>query len=265
MDPIRQFKDQQKATWSNFSVLESFTATTAPRLVSFAGIEAEDEVLDIGCGTGVVALTAARLGAKVTGIDLTPELITRAKENSALMKLEVKWHEGDAEALPFPDASFDFVVSQFGHMFAPRPEVVIKEMLRVLRPGGTIAFTTWPSELFVGRMFALISQYAPPLPPGISSPVLWGDVGIIRERLGVAVKDLIFARDVMLFPALSIQHYRLFMESNLGSIKKVLQGFDASDPAKSAALRLELERLAASYFANNMLRQDYLLTRAVRV
>jgi hypothetical protein len=114
-------------------------------------------------------------------------------------------------------------------------------------------------------MFALISQYAPPLPPGISSPVLWGDVGIIRERLGVSVTDILFARDVMLFPTLSIQHYRHFMESNLGPIKKVLQGLDASDPAKSTALRLELERLAASYFANNMLRQDYLLTRAVRL
>jgi SAM-dependent methyltransferase len=264
MDPIHQFKEMQKATWSNFSVLESFTATTAPRLVTFAGIEAGAEVLDIACGTGVVALTAARLGATVTGIDLTPELIARAKENSALMKLKVEWHECDAEALPFQDASFDLVVSQFGHMFAPRPEVAVKEMLRVLRPGGTIAFATWPSELFVGRMFTLISQYAPPLPSGVSSPVLWGDVGTIRDRLGTAVKDITFARDVLLFPTLSIQHYRHFMEGNLGPIKKVLQGFDASDPAKSAALRLELEQLAAPYFANNMLRQDYLLTRAVR-
>jgi ubiquinone/menaquinone biosynthesis C-methylase UbiE len=181
VDPIHQFKEQQKAAWSNFSVLESVTATTAPGLVSFAQIGAGAEVLDVACGTGVVALTAARLGAKVTGVDLTPELIARAKENSALMNLEVKWHEGDAEALPVADESFDFVVSQFGHMFAPRPDIVVKEMLRVLKPGGTIAFATWPTVLFVGRMFALIAKYAPPPPPGVSSPVQWGDVGIICE------------------------------------------------------------------------------------
>jgi SAM-dependent methyltransferase len=262
---IEQFKEQQKAAWSNFSVLESVTGSTAPRLVSFAGIRPGAQVLDVACGTGVVALTAARLGAKVTGVDLTPELIARAKENSALMKLDVAWHEGDVEALPVPDASFDFVVSQFGHMFAPRPEVAIKEMLRVLKRGGTIAFATWPAELFIGRMFALIGKYAPPPPPGVSPPVQWGDVGIIRERLGAAVKDIIFARDTMLFQTLSIQHYRVFMEHNLGPLMKLLQALDGSDPPKAAALRSELEEFTAPYFADNVLRQDYLLTRAVKV
>jgi SAM-dependent methyltransferase len=265
MDPVAQFKEQQKAAWSNFSILENVTGTAAPRLVRFAGIAAGAEVLDVACGTGVVALTAARLGAKVTGIDLTPELVAHAKENATLMKLEVTWREGDVEALPVPDATFDFVVSQFGHMFAPRPEVAIKEMLRVLKPGGTIAFSTWPPELFTGRSFALMGKYAPPPPPGVSPPVQWGDPTVVRERLGAAVKDITFTRDAMLFQMLSVQHYRTFMEQNFGPAKKLFQALDASDPAKGAALRREIEELGAQYFENNTMRQDYLLTRAVKV
>jgi SAM-dependent methyltransferase len=265
MDPITQFKEQQKAAWSNFAILENMTGMAAPRLVKFAGIKAGSAVLDVACGTGVVALSAARLGAKATGVDLTPELVARAKENAGLMNLDATWHEGDAEQLPVPDVSFDVVVSQFGHMFAPRPDVVIREMLRVLKPGGTIAFVTWPPELFTGRMFALTAKYSPPPPSGVSPPVQWGDAATIRERLGTAVKDITFARDAMLFPILSPQHFRLFMERNFGPAIKLFQGLDKSDPDKSAALRREVEDLAAQYFENNTVRQDYLLTRAVKV
>src|SRR5689334_1011113 len=159
MDGISQFKANQKAAWANFAMLENLTGTTAPHLLRFAGIRAGAQVLDVACGTGVVALTAARAGAKVQGIDLTPELVARARENASLMRLEVPFQEGDVESLPFADGAFDVVVSQFGHMFAPRPEVAIAEMLRVLKPGGTIAFATWPPELFVGRWFALMSRY----------------------------------------------------------------------------------------------------------
>ena len=263
MDPVAQFKEQQKVVWSNFSILESLTGTAAPRLVRFAGIAAGAEVLDVACGTGVVALTAARLGAKVTGIDLTPELIAHAKENAALMTVEGTWREGDVEALPVPDAKFDFVVSQFGHMFAPRPEIAIKEMLRALKPGGTIAFATWPPELFTGRSFALMGKYAPPPVPGIAPPGQWGDPTVVRERLGAAVKDITFNRDATFFQTLSAQHYRSFME--LGPAKKLFQALDASDQAKAAALRREFEELAAQYFENNTIRQDFLLTRAMKI
>ena len=167
MDPIAQFKEGAKQGWSIFAPLEMITGSVAPRLVKYAGVERGREVLDVGCGTGVVALTAARSGAKLTGVDLTPELLARARENGAIMGLDVAWQEGDAEALPFADAKFDIVVSQFGHMFAPRPEIATKEMLRVLKPGGTIAFSTWPPELFVGQSFVLVSRYAPPPPAGV--------------------------------------------------------------------------------------------------
>ena len=264
MDPTAQFKENQKVAWSSFAVFESMTGSVAPRLASFAGIKSGASVLDVGCGTGVVGLTAARLGARVTGVDLTPELIARAKENSALMGVAADWRQGDVEALPLPDASFDFVVSQFGHMFAPRPEVAVREMLRVLKRGGVIAFSTWPPEMLVGRMFAVNGKYAPPPPPGTSPPGQWGDIQTIRERLGVGVTDIRFARDVMVLQMLSPQHYRVFMETS-GPAKKLLEGLDKSDPAKAAAFRRDLEQLAAEYFEDNALRQDFLLTRAVKV
>jgi SAM-dependent methyltransferase len=264
MDGISQFKETQKQAWANFFVLENVTATTAPSLVKLAGITAGAEVLDVACGSGVVALTAARRGAKVSGIDLTPELIARAKENAALTRLEASFREGDAEELPFEDAKFDVVVSQFGHMFAPRPEVAIREMLRVLKPGGVIAFSTWPPELFVGRTFGLMGKYSPPPPAGVSPPALWGDPNFVRERLGSAVKSITFRRDVMSFQALSPQHYRLFMEKNFGPAAKLLAMLDASDPAKAASLRREMEELAAEYFDDNRVVQDYLMTRAIK-
>jgi SAM-dependent methyltransferase len=265
MDPIAQFKENQKATWSNFAPLEGVTGSVAPHLVRFAGIEAGLEVLDVACGTGVVALTAARLGARVTGVDLTPPLLARARENAALMKLDVAWHEGDVEALPFADAEFDVVVSQFGHMFAPRPDVAIGQMLRVLKPGGRIAFSTWPPELCVGRWFALMGRYGPPLPPGVSPAPQWGDPNVVRERLGAAVRDLAFTRSTMVFPALSVQHYREYMERNIGPAQRLLAQLDATDPQKAAALRREIEAIASDYFEDNLLRQDFLLTRAVKV
>ena len=222
-------------------------------------------MLDVGCGTGVVALTAARRGAAVTGLDLTPELVARAKENSAVAGLDIAWHQGDAEALPFPDGAFDIVVSQFGHMFAPRPEVAIREMLRVLRPGGTIAFATWPPELCVGRMFALVAKHSPMPPPAdIPPPGLWGEPPIVRERLGGAVKDVTFDRACMSFPALSPQHFRVFLEANVGPFTRVAKALENSAP-KLESFRRDLDAVAAVYFEHNLVRQDFLLSRAVKV
>jgi hypothetical protein len=130
-------------------------------------------------------------------------------------------------------------------------------MLRVLRPGGAIAFSTWSVELFVGKMFALLGKYSPPPPPGVSPPHQWGDPAIVRERLGDAVRDVCFARDVMRPYTLSVPHFRSFLEEHIGPLA-------ASDPARLAALRREIEDLATPYFADNRMDQDYLLTRAIK-
>src|SRR5262249_49346841 len=152
---------------------------------------------------------------------------------------EIDWHEGDVEALPFQGDTFDVVVSQWGHMFAPRPDVAVREMLRVLKPGGTIAFATWPPELFTGRMFALVGRYMPPPPPGVSPPPQWGNPEIVRERLGAAVTDLVFDRGVLRAPFLSPQHVRVLFEASVGPVMKIVQSL-AGEPAKLAEFRREL-------------------------
>jgi SAM-dependent methyltransferase len=263
MDAIAQFKDGQKKAWAGFAVMEVFTALAAPRLVRCARVTAGQRVLDVGCGTGVVALTAAREGAKVTGLDLTPELVEHAKKNAHIAGADIDFHLGDAEAIHFDDGTFDVVLSQFGHMFAPRPEVTVSEMLRVLRPGGVLAFSTWPPELYTGTMFALIGKYGPPPPAGAAPPPLWGDPNVVRERLGSAVREITFDRDLMFIPMLSPRHGRLFMEQNIGPVTRVVAHL-ASDPDRLAAFRHELEDLIGLYFEDNTMRQDFLVTRAVK-
>jgi len=265
MDPFESFKAAQKQGWAHFAPLEAITTPTAARLVKRAAIHTGQRVLDVACGTGVVSITAARLGARATGLDLTPELLERARENSRIAGVEIDWREGDVEKIPFGDATFDAVLSQYGHIFAPRPEVAIAEMLRVLKPGGTIAFSTWPPELFVGRMFALVSSYMPPPPPGVSPPPQWGDPNIVRQRLGAAVRDIAFDRATMLVPALSPQHHRAVTERTAGPMVKLVESLTASDPAKLAVFRHEYDAMAAEYFEENILRQGYLITRATKI
>jgi len=265
MEPFESFKEMQKKNWVHFAPLALQTTPCAARLVKRAGIRSGQKVLDVCCGTGVVSVTAARLGASVTGLDLTPELLQSARENAAIANLDIAWYEGDVEKLPFADASFDAVLSQFGHIFAPRPEVAISEMLRVLKPGGTIAFSTWPPELFVGRMFTLTASYLPAPPPGVAPPPQWGDPNIVRQRLGGAVKDILFDRGTMLVFALSPAHHRAVSERSAGPLVRLVAELSVSDPARLADFRREYDALAAEYFEDNIIRQDYLMTRGTKI
>lgn len=265
MDPFESFKAAQKLGWANFTPFEAITTPCAARLVKRAGVTPGQRVLDVACGTGVVSVTAARRGARVTGLDLTPELLERARENARIAGVEVDWHEGDVEKLPFSDAEFDVVLSEFGHIFAPRPDVAIGEMLRVLKPGGTIAFSTWPPELFVGRMFNLTASYLPPPPPGVAPPPQWGDPNVVRQRLGSAVKDLLFDRATMLVPALSPSHHRRASEKSSGAMIRLLTTLQESNPEKLEQFRREYDVLASEYFEDNLLRQDFLMTRATKI
>jgi len=264
-DPFAQFKARQKEAWAHFAPLAMYTTPSAARLVRFAGVKAGQRVLDVAGGTGVVAITVARLGAKVTGSDLTPELLEQARENAAIVGLDIEFKEADVEKLPFGDAQYDVVLSQFGHMFAPRPDVAIAEMLRVLKPGGTIAFASWPPDHYVGRMFQLTARYAPPPPAGVASPAQWGEPAIIRERLGQAVKDITFDRDVMIVNILSPQHQRATMERTSGPVISMVQALEKADPAKLAEFRREAEAIIGEYFEMNTIRQSYLMTRATKV
>lgn len=261
-DPFAELKKRQREMWASFGPTATSTTPVAAHLVRFAAIASGETVLDVGTGTGVVAITAARAGGHVKALDLTPELLAQAHENAQIAGLEeIEWTEGDAEQLPYADASFDVVMSQFGHMFAPRPEVVIAEMRRVLKPGGRIAFATWPPEHLVGRMFAFVGRNSPPPPAGASPPPQWGNPGLIAERLGARFDAPFFERGFMAYPALSLSHYRLSMERTIGPLQKLIERL-AGEPEKLAALRHEYEAMAAGYYEGNVVRQDYLLTRA---
>jgi SAM-dependent methyltransferase len=261
-DPFAAFKDRQREMWASFAPAATFTTPPAAHLVRFAGVAPGDAVLDVGAGTGVVAITAARAGARASALDLTPALLEAAREHARLAGFpEIDWVEGDAERLPYPDASFDVVLSQFGHIFAPRPEVAIAEMRRVLKSSGRIAFATWPPDRLVGKLFQFIGRNSPPLPPGVAPPSLWGDKATIAERLGRDFKDLEFDRGIMTVPALSVPHYRAFIEGSVGPLQKLVESL-ADSPQRLEALRREFDTLCSPYYDANVVTQEFLLTRA---
>lgn len=261
-DALATFKENQKKSWGLFAPIEIFTTMPAATLVNFSGLKSGQKVLDVGCGTGVVAITAARFGAKVSAMDLSPVLIERANENAAIAEVQVNFQEGDVESLSYADDSFDVVLSQYGHMFAPRPEVAIKEMLRVLKPGGTIAFSTWPPDLYVGRFFSLVAKYSP-APEWVSPPTLWGDPNFVRQQLGNRVENLTFDQGTMFFTALSFGHYRKSVESTIGPLVKLLQE-SKDNSEKINQFRQELANLAREYYVDNHFKQHFLMSKAFK-
>ena len=263
MEIIADLKEKAKIGWASFISFEALTSTAAPKLVGFAGVNKGIRLLDVACGTGVVALTASRAGAQVEGVDLTPELISRANENSKIMGLDAKFIEGDVEFLPYEEHEFDIILSQYGHMFAPRPEIVTNELARVLKPGGILAFSTWPKELFMGKFFKLIEDFSPPFPVEVASPVLWGDMTIIEERLTNQFETIEFGRDTMYAPSMSPAHILKLFEKNAGPLANLVRSL-ANDPAKLEQLRNSVLVLIENFFSNNFLKQDFLMTRCTK-
>ncbi|MBS0289606.1 MAG: class I SAM-dependent methyltransferase [Proteobacteria bacterium] len=259
-DALSVFKENQKKSWALFAPIEIFTTTAAAALVNFSGVKAGDKLLDVGCGTGVVAITAANRGAKSIGLDLSPDLVLRAKENAIIAGLDIHFEEGDVESLPYDDNTFDVVLSQFGHMFAPRPQVAIQEMTRVLKPKGILAFSTWPPDLYVGRLFGLVAKYSP-APEWVSPPSLWGEPAFIRQQLGDSFEKLIFNQGMMNFSALSFGHYRRSVETTIGPVLKLIHD-NQQNPETIKQFRLELEDLFNDYYKNNAIEQHFLMSKA---
>jgi SAM-dependent methyltransferase len=154
-------------------------------------------LLDVACGSGQLALIAARHGVDATGVDVADNLVERARERARVEGLGAHFREADAEALPFADASFDVVASHFGMMFAARPELVTAELLRVCRPGGVIAMANWTPQGFIGQLFKTVSKFV--APSGMPEPVLWGDEATVRERFGMGVSSLALTRRNFVF------------------------------------------------------------------
>jgi len=194
-----ELKERLHDTWSagDYGLIACGLQRSAEAFLERAGVAAGDDLLDVACGTGQLAIPAARAGANVTGLDLAEQWIAQARERAAAEDLDARFEVGDAEALPYDDERFDVVVSLIGVMFAPRPEVATAELVRVCRPGGRIVLGNWTAEGFVGEFFRTVSAHVPP--PDMPSPLLWGDEETVRQRLGPHVSDLRLARGMLHF------------------------------------------------------------------
>jgi SAM-dependent methyltransferase len=184
---IDALKARLKATWmaGDYAHFATFMLPGAMEFLPFLAVKNGERVLDVGCGAGQLALPVARAGGVVTGVDIATNTIDAARRRAAEAMLDVRFEEGDAEALAFADGSFDVVFSFIGAMFAPRPERVAAEFVRTCRPGGRIVMGNWTPAGFVGQMFRAVAKHVPP-PPGMPSPVLWGDEAVVRERFAAA-------------------------------------------------------------------------------
>jgi SAM-dependent methyltransferase len=215
---VTAFKQTQRQVWSSgdYPDIAHRIESAAERVVSAAGVEAGQDVLDVATGSGNVAIVCAQRGATVTGLDLTPELFDAARRRAAEANVQCEWVEGDAEELPYPDDSFDRVLSTFGTMFAPRHDRAAAELVRVCRPGGRIAVAAWTPEGANGRMFTTVASHLPPPPPDMKPPLLWGTEEHMRELFAPHGVDLEFSRDKVIFEAESAEAWLEYNERVLG-------------------------------------------------
>ena len=242
---IDSLKARLKKTWiaGDYDRFSRYMEQGAHTFYERLDVPAGCQLLDVACGSGQVALWAARDGVNATGVDIAPNLVRRAQARADAEGLNARFVEGDAEALPFEDASFDFVISLVGAMFAPRPDAVARELLRVCSPGGAIAMGNWTPEGFIGQMFKTFARFI--APSGMPSPVLWGDEAVVRERLGHGISNLKMTRRQYSFtypfpPAEVVEFFRQFYgPTNLA--------FASLDGSSARKLREELEALWSAH------------------
>lgn len=240
-------KSRLKDTWmsGDYAHFAQFLAPGALEFLERLKIPPGTRMLDLACGAGQIAIPAAKAGVAVTGIDIAANLIDEARQRAAAEGVPVRFEEADCEELPFPDESFDLVVSLIGAMFAPRPDRVVTEMLRVCRHGGRIAMANWTAEGHVGQMFKIIGKYVPP-PSLMPSPLKWGDEACVRERLGQKTSKLTKTRRLYpirypFSPAEVVEFFFVFYGP-------AVMAAEALDERRQEAMRRDLTQL---WTANN--------------
>ena len=239
---MEALKSRLKATWmsGDYGHFAKYLEPGALEFLSRLAVVPNTEMLDVACGAGQIAIPAARAGVRVTGIDIASNSIEQARGRAKDEGLDVRFDEGDAENLPYENASFDLVVSLIGAMFAPRPERVAAELIRVCRPGGRIVMANWTPEGHVGQMFKIIGKHVPP-PPLMASPLKWGDEAAVRERLGEGIAKLettkhLYPMRYPFPPTEVVEFFRVYY----GPTNRAFAGLD---PAGQNALRDDLVRL----------------------
>jgi SAM-dependent methyltransferase len=264
---LAQLKSGMKAAWmaGDFGQIANFIFGEAQSFVARLNLTPGTRFLDVACGTGNSAIPAAQAGADVTGVDIATNLLAQAKKRAAAEHLDIRFDEGDAEELPYPDQSFEVVASMFGAMFAPRPEQVAAELLRVCKSGGMIAMANWTPHGFVSETFRAMAELVPP-PPGIPSPLLWGDESTVRQRLGHGCAQISCTRRKMRIaypfsPKETVDFFRRYF----GPTQMAFLRLDAAGQATLAA-RLEslwMEQNTATD-GTTAVEGEYLEVRAVR-
>lgn len=239
---IEPLKAKLKATWmaGDFGQVAKVIEICAQEFIDRLELSPGTRVLDVACGSGNLAVPAAHKAADVTGVDIATNLLEQARQRAKSEGLSIQFDEGDAEQLPYEDAGFDAVVTMFGAMFAPRPELVASELIRVCKPAGRIAMANWTPGGFIGEMFKTTAKHVTP-PPNMPSPLKWGDKETVKERLNNGIADLQLTPRMCLFnfpfpPAEVVEFFRMYY----GPTEKA---FGALDEKGQAALRSDLEQL----------------------
>jgi SAM-dependent methyltransferase len=258
---MEEFKERQRAMWAagDYATLSPHIRDVGEHIVERVGVEPGMDVLDVACGTGNAAIPAARAGARVTGLDLVPELLESGRKHAAAEGVEVEWVEGDAEALPFGDGSFDRVFSTVGHMFAPRHKETADEMTRVCRDDAVIGICCWTPEGSVGDVFRVSASYMPPPPDFASPPILWGAEDHVRDMFDSA-KSFEFERRDTIVEADSVDEFldyfidrfgplvtaRQLLGERFGELRSdILEIWTRWNQANDGSLRLPQEYLAS--------------------
>lgn len=239
---VEALKARLKTTWNtgDYGAVAAYLESSAAEFLARIPIEPATRVLDVACGSGQAAIPLAKAGAEVTGVDIAPQSLEQARARAKAEGLDIQFDEGDAEMLPYEDASFDLVISLIGAMFAPRPERVAAELVRVCRSGGRIVMANWTPEGFIGLFLKTVGRHVPP-PSLMPSPLLWGDEATVRQRLSEGVADLQLTKRIYPFrypfpPSEVVEHYREYY----GPVNRA---FAALDAAGQKALSDDLEKL----------------------